>query len=171
MSILQKLTGGDLRSIGASEEVAAEVLANPAIFPELFNGMIHVDPLIRMRAADAVEKITREHPEYLQPYKDKLIREVARVEQQEVRWHIAQLFSRLDLTAEERCTVMNILLEYLNDKSRIVKTFAMQALADLAKQDETLRLEIINLLEKLTLTGSPAMQSRGRNLLKRLQTN
>ncbi|MEK7785160.1 MAG: hypothetical protein AAB658_07015, partial [Chloroflexota bacterium] len=57
-AILKKLEGGDLRSIGRSEEVAADVLADPALFGELFDGMLDDNPLIRMRAADAVEKIT-----------------------------------------------------------------------------------------------------------------
>ncbi|MEK7323777.1 MAG: hypothetical protein AAB217_00810, partial [Chloroflexota bacterium] len=86
-TILKKLEGGDLRSIGRSEEVAADVLADPALFGGLFEGMLDDNPLIRMRAADAVEKITLEHPEYLRPYKKKLIKQVAQIEQQEVRWH------------------------------------------------------------------------------------
>ena len=166
MPILQKLSEGDLRTTGASEEVAAEVLANPSLFAELFEGMIHADPHIRMRATDAVEKVTRGHPEYLQPYKEKPISHVALIEQQEVRWHAAQLFCRLDLNAEERGRVRDILLEYLEDRSKIVKTFAMQAMADLAMKDKTLKQETINILEELTLTGSPAMRSRVRKLLK-----
>jgi len=171
MPILQKLSEGDLRTTGASEEVAAEVLANPSLFAELFEGMIHADPHIRMRAADAVEKVTRGHPEYLQPYKEKLISHVAQIEQQEVRWHAAQLFTRLDLNAEERVRVRGILLEYLRDRSKIVKTFSMQAITDLAMKDKTLQQETISILEELTLTGSPAMRSRGRKLLKKLQTS
>jgi hypothetical protein len=63
--IILKLAGGDRRSIGRSDEV----LADPSLFDVLFKGMLHEDPLVRMRAADAVEKITARHPEYLQPHK------------------------------------------------------------------------------------------------------
>jgi hypothetical protein len=122
-----------------------------------------------MRSADAVEKITAEHPEYLQPYKGKLIQQVAKVDQQEVRWHVAQMFPRLELSEEERAGIVEILLDYLNDKSKIVKTSSMQALADFAERDASLRFEVIKLLEELTRTGSPAMQSRGRKLLERLK--
>ena len=74
---------------------------------------------------------------------------------------------RLELTREERATVLEILLGYLNDKSNIVKTFSMQALADLAEKDTNLRVQVIPLLEELTRTGSPAMRSRGRKLLQK----
>ncbi len=167
--LLLKLTGKDRRSIGESNRVAAKVLANPDLFGVLFDGMLADDPLIRMRAADAVEKITLAHPEYLRSYKSKLIRQVAKVEQQEVRWHVALMFSRLTLTRKERRVVVGILLDYLKDESKIVKTFSMQALADIAEQDAVLRPSIVKLLEKLTRTGSPAMQSRGRKLLAKLK--
>jgi hypothetical protein len=38
--------------------VVAEVLADPAQFALVFEGMLSDDPLLRMRAADAVEKIS-----------------------------------------------------------------------------------------------------------------
>ena len=164
--VLKKLAGGDRRSIGRVSEVVAEVLNDPSLFEVVFNGMLSDDPIIRMRSADAVEKITQEHPEYLQPHKEKLIQQVARINQQEVRWHVAQMLPRLELSEEERAVVVEILLDYLNDKSKIVKTFSMQALADFAERDAGLRSQVIQLLEELARTGSPAMRSRGRKLLE-----
>ena len=166
--VLKKLEGGDRRSIGKANEVVAEVLNDPSLFEAVFNAMLSDDPIIRMRSADAVEKITAKHPEYLQPYKRKLIQQVAKIEQQEVRWHVAQMFPRLELSKEERAVIVEILLDYLNDKSKIVKTFSMQALADFAERDASLRFKVSQLLEELTRMGSPAMQSRGRKLLEKL---
>jgi hypothetical protein len=168
--ILQKLSGTDRRSIGKSNQVVAEVLAAPNLFGILFDGMLDADPVLRMRCADAIEKITIPHPEYLRPYKKKLIRHVAKIEQQEMRWHVAQLFSRLTLTSKERRVVVDILSDYLKDESKIVKTFSMQALADIAAQDDDLRAPIIKRLEELTRLGSPAMKARGKKLLAKLKS-
>jgi hypothetical protein len=168
-TILEKLKNGDRRSIGKANEVVADVLKTPSMFGEVFDGMLNEDAIIRMRAADVVEKISAKFPEYLRPYKSRLIGQVARINQQEVRWHVAQMFSRLRLSVKERATVLEILFEYLNDESRIVKTFSMQALADLAERDSSLRLRILKLLEELTRTGSPAIKARGRKLLQRLK--
>ena len=166
--VLKKLEGGDRRSIGRVSEVVAEVLNDPSLLEAVFNAMLSDDPIIRMRSADAVEKITAKHPEYLQPYKKKLIQQVAEINQQEVRWHVAQMVPRLELSKEEQAVVVEILLDYLNDKSKIVKTFSMQALADFAQRDASLQFKVIQLLEGLTRTGSPAMRSRGRKLLEKL---
>lgn len=169
MRLLEKLAGGDRRSIGRSNEVVADVLRDPSLFEVLFDGLRHDDLLIRMRAADAVEKITVTRPEWLGAHKEELLGPLAASDQQEVRWHVAQMLPRLILSPEERHRAVEILKEYLKDKSSIVKTCAMQALADLAEDDDHLRTEVIDLLQTLRRSGTPAMKSRGRRLLGRLE--
>jgi hypothetical protein len=160
--ILRKLKGGDRRSIGKSEEAAEDVLKTPVLFAELFAGLYDADPVIRMRAADAIEKSTRQCPALLRPWKRSSLRD------KEVRWHVAQLIPRLNLTSSERETAVQILLSYLSDESSIVKTLSMQALTDLAQRDARLRSRVAPLMERLAKTGTPAMRSRGRKLLKQL---
>lgn len=167
--LLDQLRGGDRRSVRGVSAVVAQVISDPALFRALFNGIDADDPLIRMRAADAVEKITARVPGLLTPFRARVLRLAALATQQEVRWHVAQLIPRLDLTAAQRRRAARILDEYLSDRSRIVKTFAMQALADLAARDPALRAPIVRRLRTLTRTGSPAMKSRGQKLLVRLR--
>jgi hypothetical protein len=163
--LLRPLQGGDRRSIRGVAEVVSRVLANPSLFAEVFNGISDADALVRMRCADAVEKITLRHPEYLNPHKQSIIELAQTAEQKEVRWHLAQLLSRLELNGPQRRRVVQILERYLTDRSSIVKTFAMQTLADIAVRDADLRDSIVKQLETLTRTGTPAMKSRGRKLL------
>jgi hypothetical protein len=167
-ALLRPLQGGDRRSIRGVVEVVRNVLENPKLFPDVFHGMSNADPLVRMRCADALEKITVEHPEYLDPYKQSIIELAQTAEQQEVRWHLAQLLSRLELNRPQRRRVVKILERYLTDRSSIVKTFAMQTLADMALRDAGLRGPIMKQLQTLTRTGTPAMKSRGRKLLARM---
>jgi hypothetical protein len=166
--ILKKLSGGDRRSIGRSNEVAAEVLAHPALFRHVFGGLLSDDPLIRMRAADAVEKITAQRPDLLRQYKRKLLAVAGSADQRELCWHAALMIPRLELTTEERAVAVDILFDYLRNHSSIVKTFAMQGLSDLASKDSSLRTKIVPLLEELTETGTPAMRARGRKVLRHL---
>lgn len=168
MDLLGKLAGGDRRSIGRSNEVAADVLADPRLFPALCAGLDSADPLVRMRAADALEKVTARRPDTLQPGKAKLIRLLASSEQPEVRWHLAQMLPRLALEPAELAAVVPPLLAYLDDPSKTVQTSALQALADLAGRDEGLRAQVAPLLEERARTGSPAVRSRARRLLSRL---
>jgi hypothetical protein len=171
-AILKKLSGGDRRSIGRSNEIAADVLVRPAQSPRLLKVLIGAltspDEVLRMRSADAVEKITMQRPELLQPFKKNLLSLAGTITQKEVRWHLALLIPRLKLTATERAVSVEILFDYLRDKSSIVKTFAMQSLADLASTDQRLKSQIRPLLEELTQIGTPAMRARGRKILRKL---
>lgn len=163
-SILRKLQGGDRRSIGRASEVVTDVLADPRLFGVLVAGLFVNDLVVRARVADAIEKISVIHPEYLRPYRAKLVGEFARCEQKEVRWHVAQMLPRLRWNTRERQEVYTILTGYLRDSSSIVKTCAMQALADLVTQAPTLRPSVMRQLQKLMKSGTPAMRARGRKL-------
>lgn len=167
--ILQKLMGGDLRSIGKADEVVQEMIKNPSLFKGCFEGMLSDEPIIRMRSADAIEKVSERHPEYLQPFKSRLINEVSKIEQQEVRWHVAQMFSYIKINKKERDKIIKILLSYIeNKKSKIVQTFSMQTLADFAERDEQIKPQIKNIIEGMMKNGSAAIMSRGKKLLQHL---
>jgi hypothetical protein len=70
--ILEKLRGGDLRSIGRSNEVAREVESDPSIFESIFIGLFNSDPVVRMRSADVIEKVTQSKPMLLFGYTEKV---------------------------------------------------------------------------------------------------
>ncbi len=167
-TILDVLKGGDRRSIGRSNQVVKIVHRRPALFPVLIDGMHHADELVRMRAADAVEKLTVTNPDWLRPFRVQLIKLAERTKQRELRWHLAQILPRLELSRRDRVILVAVFRRYLEDKGRIVKTFAMQGLADLAMQDPRFRTPTRRVIAALTRTGSPSMKSRGRKLLLQL---
>jgi hypothetical protein len=81
------------------------------------------------------------------------------------------MLPRLSLTTGERERAVRILKGYLLDVSSIVKTSSMQALVDLSEGDEQLLLQVRPLIERLARTGTPAMKSRGRKLLRKLRAS
>jgi len=170
-AILNKLSGGDRRSIGRSNRVAALVLKRPELFSQLLQGLWASDLLVRMRAADAAEKVSLRPPELLQPFKAKLLRLLDEATQQELRWHLAQMVPRLRLSRKDRARAASALQRHLDDHSSIVKTFAMQALVDLAVADDELLPDVRKLLSALTESGTAAMRARGRKLLRQLERN
>jgi hypothetical protein len=167
--IILLLKGGDRRTIGRADQVAFLVSRQPKLFPRLIAGLWSEDPLVRMRAADAAEKVTRSNREFLRPYKKELLGLMAEAKEQELRWHLAVMIPRLPLNGRERQLAMSSLNDYLQDRSSIVKTFALQGLADLAQDDPSIRPKVIELLRESTRTGTPAMKARSRKLLLRLE--
>lgn len=162
------LAGGDRRSIGRVPEVVRLVRRDPRRAHELVAALRHPDPVVRMRAADALEKASAVDREILRAHVRALLGLARRATQQELRWHLAQMIPRLPLAPRQRRAAFAVLEGYLTDRSAIVRTFAMQALADFALADRALRRQVARHLEHLTAGGTPAMRARGRRLLAEL---
>jgi hypothetical protein len=94
---------------------------------------------------------------------------MAETKQQELRWHLAAMIPRLPLNARERQAAVSAMNAYLEDRSSIVKTSALQGLADLAQHDSSLLPKVIELLRESTRNGTAAMKARSRKLLRQLK--
>jgi hypothetical protein len=164
--LAEMLGGGDRRSIGKSNQIANLVLSEPKRFAELIGCLWDDNPIVRMRAADAAEKVTAAKPELLKPHKQELLGLLAEAEQIELRWHLALMVPRLALSGPERQRAAAALRRYLEDRSSIVKTFALQGLFELARQDAGLRETVKPILEGSMRTGTAAMKARARMLIK-----
>lgn len=160
------LKGGDRRSIGRSNHVVKLISRAPSRFAELMQCLWSDDPIVRMRAADAAEKVSAVQPELLKPYRTELLGLLAEAEQIELRWHLAQMIPRLQLTQGERRRAFEALQLYIEDRSSIVRTFALQALADLSRGDAEFRPLVKEILEQSIVRGTAAMKARARKLLK-----
>jgi hypothetical protein len=166
--IRSMLSGGDRRSIGRVAEVVDLIRQHPKKISQVVDSLWDKDPYVSMRAADALEKISRETPSPLQAHAAPLLGLLTETTQQEVRWHLAVILPRLRLTDPECRRVAGTLQSYLLDRSSIVRTFAMQGLADLTEQYRSLRPAVIDLIRSLSRSGTPAMRTRGRKLLEKL---
>ena len=168
-TLADMLRGGDRRSIGKSNQIAKLILSEPKRFGELLACLWDQDPIVRMRAADAAEKVTVVRSALLNPHKRELLGLLVEAEQIELRWHLALMVPRLALNRPERERAIAALQHYLDDRSSIVKTFALQGMADLAKQDGSLRELARRTLEESLRTGTAAMKARARKLLSELK--
>ena len=66
--LLNKLSGGDLRSDGMANEVVEEVIRNPQLISKLIEGLDEPDDVIQARTVHALEKISRTNSEMLQGF-------------------------------------------------------------------------------------------------------
>jgi hypothetical protein len=79
------LSGGDRRSLGRSEAAVKLVLPQPRRFGELMECLSSEDPVLRMRAADAADKVSAQKPRLLDRHKAELLGLLAEAEQIELR--------------------------------------------------------------------------------------
>jgi hypothetical protein len=162
------LAGGDRRSVGRANGLVKILERQPNLLPEVVREMWSPDPVVAMRAADAVEKVSRKQAGALRRFKKELLGLAAETQQQELRWHLAAIVPRLQLSPAERRQAATTISRYLEDKSSIVKTFALQGLFDLSLCDSGSRERIEQLLRWAQLNGTPAMRARSRRLLSQM---
>lgn len=161
------LLGKDLRKLGNNKK-AIEAVASQRDFDELFSLIFHHERPLVMRAADAVEKITLKHPEYLASHKAQVLSILKSADHKELKWHIAQLVSRIDLNAIELDHVWHILTYWaLNrNESKIVRVNALQGLYDIALKFPAFQRDLNQSMAALAREPIPSLKAR----LKKLQS-
>jgi HEAT repeat protein len=169
----QRLRGGSPRSLGATAEVVTEVLADPDRLAELFECVLDDDEVVRMRAGDALEKVTRQRPDWLVPYLDRLLTEIAAIQQPSVRWHLAQILGEVPLDAGQRRRAVRLLEDTLAEATDwIVLTCTMTALTTVAldgADPDGVRDRLAAALRRRVRDPRPAVAKRAARELTRLE--
>lgn len=159
------MKGGDLRSIGHSGKVIP-LINNQENFDRLFELFFHKDRLVVMRTADAIEKITIDHPEYLKDYKTEILNIFKQAEEKELKWHLAQIVSRVELNEKELGLIWKILTNWTLDpkESRIVRTNSVHGLFNLLSQYPELEQDFRLTIDQVTKENIPSINARLRIL-------
>ncbi len=165
------LDGGDRRSVGQVGRVVRRATRDATVVAALVAALRAKRPLVRLRAADALEKISRRDAEPLGLYRVQLTHALARTSDPVVRWNLIQLLPRIphDRGAMRRIS-RRLEVWYLSDASAIVRVSALEAVAAFAKQDALLE----PLAQRMVLEGlaSPiaSVRARARRLDRRLRS-
>jgi HEAT repeat protein len=161
-------------SRGRIPEAVALIEAKPRLAARLLEFLWDDDPGVAQRAADVLERITASVSHKPSPAlerilfeaKDGLIGLAAEAQPKKLRWNLALTIGRLPLTIPECRRAAAALHTYLEDPSSIVKTAALQGLADLTRHDPSMLPAVLDLLRIHGRSGTPAMRARSRILLK-----
>ncbi|MBU6299125.1 MAG: hypothetical protein KGJ79_09785 [Alphaproteobacteria bacterium] len=168
-SIADTLRGGDRRSIGKSDSVVAAIERHPEYFTDLWNCLSHSDGLVRMRAADALEKLSRTHAAWFAPHRKALLSWKLDDGTAELRWHLVLLAARLTLSLREAESLLRRLEVFVHeDASRIVKVMALQAAVEIGTRHPALRNDVDRLRGWAFECPWPSVRARARKLCKPL---
>jgi hypothetical protein len=168
-SIHHMLEPGRRLDAGRVWEVVELVDGQPGKLARLVECLWDEDPAVANRAADALERLSRESPARAQKWKEPLLGLLAEATEKKLRWNLALLIPRLKLTVFECRRVAEVLRSYLDDKSSIVKTSSLHGLADLTRQDPAMLPDVLDLLRVMGRSGTPAMRARSRILLEKIE--
>jgi HEAT repeat protein len=168
-TLLQKLSGGNLRSDGRANEVAEDVDRNPRLLEQLLEGLSEPDDLIRARTAHALERISRTNQGLFRGLMPQLIILSVNDRIPMVRWHLAMIFGNTASTVEDNKPVISVLLRLLNDESVIVRSWAISSLCIIGRRDKRRRRRIIDAIGTIQHDKSVAIRARTAEALKVLR--
>lgn len=159
--------GGKLNTLGRAKEVLEIVLADQSRLDELYQCLFEDDAWLRMRAIDTLEKVCRQHPDWLLPYVDRLLHEVADIDQASIQWHLAEMFREVELTPTQRQQAISIMKRNLASKDAdwIVASNTMTTLAQFVKSGYLKASELIPLLKIQQTHHSAAVVKRATKIL------
>lgn len=167
-SLRDLLAGGDRRSIARSNAALRLLRADRRRVAELAKLVADRDWLIVMRAADLLEKLAHEHPEWIQRYRRLFIGPLASHDSWEIRLQVARALPLLRWTADERPRVLRILRRYVDDPQLFVRAWALDSLARFAEDDPDLMSAVRRLLKTFRRSDRPALRSRAARIGARL---
>ena len=162
--------GGKTNSLGRANEVIAVVLEDKQRLEELYQCLFNDDAWVRMRAIDSIEKICREHPDWLEPYVDKLNEEVASSDQPSIQWHLAEMYGEISLTDSQKQFAIEWLTGRLatTEVDWIVAANSMKTLVQFANSGLVRRAQVITLLKIQLRHKSSTVTRRATKLLQTL---
>jgi HEAT repeat protein len=166
--LLELLSGGDVRSDGQSDEVAALVLDNPALIDDLVEGLTNPDKVIRGRTTDALEKIAREKPALTLVHLPRLIEVAQKDPLPVVKMHLAMIFGHLVLFDEALDDLLFALLALLEDPSVFVRSWTISSLCLIARRQPATRDHILWCIVPLQDDPSVAIRSRAQKAVRLL---
>src|SRR5690606_21168481 len=163
----EKLQGGDLRSIGVANQIIPLIYSQER-FDKLFELLFHDQRFIVMRAADVVEKVTINNPAYLIDHQDEILMLFETAKDKELKWHLAQIISRLQLNEDLVGRVWQIMTAWALDpnESRIVRTNAIHGLFNLLSQYPQLEADYQLTVAQVEKENIPSITARLKHLNK-----
>ena len=163
------LEEGKPNSLGRTIEVVDLVLAEPDRFEELFGCWTTDDEWVRMRAANGVRRVFKERPQWFDAYCDRLLTEIAPVNQPSARWTLSQLWleHRQRLTAAQQHAAIEYLIATLSEQDDwIVLNMTMKTLCTYVKIDESITQRIEIRVRMLSEDRRKSVANGARKLLK-----
>jgi hypothetical protein len=168
--IRSMLTQGNRLTAGRAGEVARLLIKQPRNAAKVIECLWDDDAGVANRAADALQRASIRDPEILRPWKNALLGRMTDATESKLRWNLALMIPRVELSLMETERAAVALRSWLGDRGSIVKTCAMHGLAGLTRWNPALLPEVLDMLRVLSRSGTPAMRARGRILLRKLES-
>lgn len=187
-SIEERLSGGHPNSLGATIEVAEDVLrdSSQTLMNELCKTYNSKDEVVRLRVSSALKRVCGLHresisiqlspkPEWILQRFDWLIQDIGKnLDQPSAKWSIAQMVRVLrPMLTQHQYEEAKVLLKHNleNEKDWIVQNMTATTLAAFAEEDVLLKKWLLPRLRAMSKDNRKSVAAKARKLLVSLDNS
>lgn len=170
-SIETMLTGGHPNSLGNTVAVVELVLKDKSRLDELYQCYFSNDEVVRLRVSSAMKRVCRAKPKWLVPYIDRLLTDVAAIDQASTQWTLAQLCVLLsnDMSFAQKAKALELMKNnLLHHTDWIVLNTTVEALYEWSKLDKQLEEWLKPQLVRLQKDPHGSVARRASKYIKEL---
>ena len=170
----QMLSGGHHNSLGNTVEVVEIILGDRRLLERLFDCYFSSDEVVRLRTSNAMKRICKAQPQWLVPYIDKFLNDVAAIDQPSTQWTLAQLFAQLDRQMNpQQLDRAKLLLQHnlVHYSDWIVLNATMETLGKWSKHNPELKLWLKPHLVRLSQDRRKSVAGRARKIIQLLDSD
>ncbi|HAA11341.1 MAG TPA: hypothetical protein DCE41_06405 [Cytophagales bacterium] len=168
----ERLQGGHPNSLGNTVAVVEEVLSTPdPLLADFFHLYYSEDEVVRLRVSNGMKRIAAANKPLLLPYLDRLLTDIAAIDQASTQWTLAQLFKTYekDLSPEQRTRALEIMQgNVANHTDWIVLAQTMDTLGKWAKKDESLKAWLLPHLARHAQDERKSVASKAKKIIASL---
>ena len=162
---------GNANSLGRALEVLAAVKKDPKRADELFELYFQDDEWVKLRVSNVFRRLWREDKSWVEPYVERWVSEVAKIDQPSVQWTFAQLTGecRSKLSDKQQQAAIKQVKTYLTESDDwIVLNASLATLGDYAKTDDPIKKWLVPQLEKLQKHPKKSVAGRAKKIAANL---
>ncbi|MEM1296485.1 MAG: hypothetical protein AAGH89_14045 [Verrucomicrobiota bacterium] len=156
-----------------TQQLAEEMGDDPGRFEEAWKLVADGDVILAPRAAWLMEHVLVAHPSLLDPYLESSIEELARsTHHNGVHRVLAKILSEREIPEALQGELFGVCRDHLlNPNSAVaIKVHCMEIAAKLVLPYPELQEELITIIEMQMAGGSAGIRSRGRRVLRKLES-
>ena len=158
-----------------AESIAEMAMKNPLIFDELWEIAISDEHPVNWRAAWVMDAVWEKCPEIIRPFIPKMWAILPQLKVDGVKRQFVKIIadSPLPENEEQLGVLLGVCFDWLNASTEAiaVKVHCMQILYIISRTIPEIIPELKTTIEVVMQEGSPAIVSRGRQILQKLQRN
>ena len=166
-SLENLLANGKRNQTDDLDKFVAQAIENNRLVAEIVALSNHNKANIAARAIWIVRKITENSPELLSKYKPILLHDLTQSPFWEVKAELCHIIPKLKMDYEEIKGAIAFFKNNLNDKSKIVKAWSLDALYELSKIEPKIAPEVQKLLNIALEDEAASVRARVRKILKK----